>query len=543
MPMTRAQSTQATTHRTTLFLTVILLVVLSLLSLWLNVDSYQSQKRSYLQYSASQEQSSLNSSLRALSLHALTIYKSSLFKDSVFRLMANAHHGTDAEKTIARQHLYQTLLPTYKLLSADYLRQLHFHLPGGISFLRFHRPSMFGDDLSSARNSINLVNQTLSPVSGFEEGRVFNGLRHVFPIIYQEEFVGTVEISFAMDALFNSISHGHAEYFNLMLRKEHVTRKVLPSERDNYQVSEVSDQFMVDKRLYLSSLNARQPTIPDDFRPKPPQRLTQSEMTRLHRAVRAEFDAGRAPDLQQDHLHHLVMTLDQQDYLIHFLPLHDVSGQFVGYIVNHQRNQALAEMRQDFWRHLATNQVLLLLLGWLGYFYLRKLVRRQKQLAWQARTDNLTGVYNRNGFKRLLFDSMAQSRQEKTPLSVIFFDIDHFKQINDEHGHLLGDQVLKHTSDLISDGLTRKDIIARWGGEEFAILLPDTRRTDAYKVAERLRQTLAADQSFPFTVTASFGVHTLQSNDSVDSFMQTADSLLYQAKNRGRNCVVVSKND
>ncbi|WP_083919148.1 sensor domain-containing diguanylate cyclase [Hydrogenovibrio halophilus] len=543
MPMSRVQTTQATTHRTALLLTLVLLVVLSLLSFWLNLDSYQSQKRNFLHYSASQEQSSLDSSLRALSLHALTIYKSSLLKDSVFRLMAQAHHGTEAEKTPLRQNLYQRLLPTYKLLSADYLRQLHFHLPGSISFLRFHRPSMHGDDLSPFRHSINYVNDTLRPISGFEEGRIFNGLRHVFPIMYQSDFVGTVEISFAMDALFNSISHNHAEYFNLLLKKSHIEKKVRPDERDNYQPSEVSDQFLVDKRLHFTQTGSGQSVIPNNFHQEAPKRLSDEIMTRLHAKVSAQFAQKQGPDLSQPRLHHMVVSLDQEDYLIHYLPLYDIAGQFVGYIVNHQRNQELAQMRQDFWKHLLTNQVLLLLLSWLGYFYLRKLVRRQKQLAWQARTDSLTGVYNRTGFKRLLYDSIAQARVERSPLSVIFFDLDHFKQINDEHGHLLGDQVLKHTSDLITEGLTRKDIIARWGGEEFAILLPDTRRIDAYKVAERLRQTLAADRSFPFDVTASFGVHGLQEDDTIETFMQKADALLYQAKNRGRNCVVVSKED
>jgi diguanylate cyclase (GGDEF)-like protein len=120
------------------------------------------------------------------------------------------------------------------------------------------------------------------------------------------------------------------------------------------------------------------------------------------------------------------------------------------------------------------------------------------------------------------------------------YDIDYFKNINDTYGHLIGDQVLIKMSNLVLHYIRDVDILARWGGEEFMILLPETNLKGALIVAQNIRKAIeeaSFSQHFKKTITASFGVYEFHKDDTVDNLLQKVDSLLYEAKDSGRNKV------
>ncbi len=164
-------------------------------------------------------------------------------------------------------------------------------------------------------------------------------------------------------------------------------------------------------------------------------------------------------------------------------------------------------------------------------------------------TDPLTGVFNRRYFESRCQEEIAHIRRHKAPLSCMFLDIDKFKRINDTHGHATGDKVLCMVSKLIKSGLRGNDVMARFGGEEFVVLLPQTRLHTACEIAERIRATIAA-QSYPvsanesLTVTISIGVAQAQDNlaegdmEAAQELLAVADEAVYQAKKSGRNKVV-----
>lgn len=158
----------------------------------------------------------------------------------------------------------------------------------------------------------------------------------------------------------------------------------------------------------------------------------------------------------------------------------------------------------------------------------------------KSTTDALTQIANRMQFNLMYEHALHIEQREKTPLSLIFFDIDHFKSVNDTHGHLVGDNVLRHIANLVKNSLRKSDIIARWGGEEFIILLPNTSISSALHLAENLREKI---ENEPFEVvghlTCSFGVTQLQSQESGSKLLQRIDELLYKAKENGRNRVEV----
>ncbi|WP_052190831.1 diguanylate cyclase [Chitinibacter sp. ZOR0017] len=174
------------------------------------------------------------------------------------------------------------------------------------------------------------------------------------------------------------------------------------------------------------------------------------------------------------------------------------------------------------------------------------LMQANKHLSELATTDELTQVYNRREWQRRCAEAVVRARRYKQALSIILLDIDHFKKINDQHGHLLGDLALKHLSRLCSQHLRAIDTFARWGGEEFVILLPDTELEQANLVAEKIRglierNPLLVDQRPPIHFTISLGVTALSVMDlTLDDLLGRADEALYVAKASGRNRVINS---
>lgn len=155
-----------------------------------------------------------------------------------------------------------------------------------------------------------------------------------------------------------------------------------------------------------------------------------------------------------------------------------------------------------------------------------------------SRTDQLTGCFNRRGFIDRLDYEVKRVERINTNLALIMFDIDYFKQVNDALGHDVGDQVLKDIAEITSNNLRKVDTLARWGGEEFLILVPDTDTDSTWSLAERIRKTVA-NHDFPKVgkITASFGIVQFRRGDSRDKFINRADQCMYLAKQKGRNRV------
>lgn len=176
-----------------------------------------------------------------------------------------------------------------------------------------------------------------------------------------------------------------------------------------------------------------------------------------------------------------------------------------------------------------------------GYTAIRQDITGQKQIEELSIRDALTGLYNRRKLNESLAQQVQFNHEETTPFCVILCDIDHFKQVNDQWGHHIGDQVLQQFAELTQSQLRQHDILGRWGGEEFMWILPATTLDQATAIAERLRHTIAHT---PFGelehCTASFGVATYRDPEEEQALMQRVDTALYNAKANGRNRVEVA---
>lgn len=161
-----------------------------------------------------------------------------------------------------------------------------------------------------------------------------------------------------------------------------------------------------------------------------------------------------------------------------------------------------------------------------------------REIAKLSMTDHLTGLANRVRLDQVLAENRQLASRYDTPFSIVMLDLDHFKQVNDLHGHLAGDEVLRAAATTLSAVTRETDTVGRWGGEEFMIVAPNTSLDDAGRLAEKLRAAIR-DREWPFIggMTASFGVASFETGEDVGGLVRRADAALYRAKEEGRDRV------
>jgi len=247
------------------------------------------------------------------------------------------------------------------------------------------------------------------------------------------------------------------------------------------------------------------------------------------------FDGSRNEDL---HLDFRVITPNGEIRWVNHLctAVYGVNGKWLG---RRESNRDTTERKQaeDELRH--TKEVLTTV-----NIELQAALNREKDL---ARTDVLTGINNRRHLFELAEREFDVATRYQQPLSVLIFDLDHFKQVNDTFGHAVGDQMLQRVTEVACAELRSADVIGRYGGEEFVILLPMTTAQDALPLAERIRVGVAAiripTEKGDASATISIGIAELKhtSGESLDSILICADKAMYAAKQAGRNCTVISE--
>lgn len=173
-------------------------------------------------------------------------------------------------------------------------------------------------------------------------------------------------------------------------------------------------------------------------------------------------------------------------------------------------------------------------------------LRHQHELESIANIDGLTGLYNRRWMNEFFKRQISRALNDNKPLALILCDLDHFKKVNDHHGHMVGDEVLSAVATVLTQQIRPTDLLARFGGEEFAMILPETSRDQAMIIAERVRTAIATtqiefnnDEYLKINITLSIGVTTLMLGDDINNLLTRADHALYQAKENGRNRVEV----
>lgn len=466
-------------------------------------------------YSLQQNNKLYQSEIHALEEAVQTSFSQSLTDlSSRFQLLIS-HYGnmpsiTQAIENNDREFLLSKLQPEFvkmKRLEPD-LFVMHLVDPKNTTILRMHKPQSYGDDLTKIRPIMAHVNQTKQQATAFEPGK--NGItyRITTPISNQDEkHLGLIEFGLKPTFFANAL----AERFKIKSRilvntdaLKNLTRIVSFPSLENYTVVHTDPIF--DELV-----------IP----PKGTQQL---------------------------------ITSNGKTYLaISNLALKSYDGKELAHVqVVKDISQFADDHRLELNLYILLNLVFFAFLTLLLYFIFRNyqtdMSDAHQRLAHSEKTkmeyqtssqmDELTQTYNRRHLNQTLSEAI-QTLEENDKLSLIFFDIDHFKDINDNYGHLVGDKVLSEVAQYASHQIRPDDMIFRWGGEEFCILLFNADQTLAAAKGERLRSDIEKRiWSNNISMTISLGVTEIHYQDSLKSVQERADKLMYQAKNSGRNCLV-----
>jgi len=441
---------------------------------------------------------------------------------TIANIMYKASKTKDKEKlSKLRKKLLNKLLITYKYMHKYNVRQLHFQLPQSISFLRFHRPKKYGDSLKNIRETLNYVNEYKTSISAFEEGRIFNGFRNVYPIYKDNKFVGTVEISFSFDAMQEILSKIDSTSYIFMINNKIVDTKVFKDEKVNYERSEF-DGYDYDKNTLKNTMQMNLEEI---------HKINKLILKR----VEAKIKKGKLFSIYYKDKN----IYDNNSIIISFAPIPNLNNDIVAYIIHYKFGHFVDIILSNIHILFALLTLLSILLSILLSVLILNENKKRKVIYNLAVHDALTGIYNRHGVNEVLNQKLEEFKRDKKDFSVIFFDIDFFKNVNDTYGHDMGDYVLENIVQIVDKEIRTSDIFARWGGEEFIIFLPNTENNQAVNLAEKLRKLIQEHAFSNITnVTCSFGVTQLLEKDTKSSFLKRVDELLYKAKNSGRNIVI-----
>lgn len=472
----------------------------------------------YLQAELETFNSKMDATLKTYEFFSNYFFEETVNRDEVLKLMRDANAAqNEAELAVLRERLYAMLLDSYHSMEKYNFRQFHFHLPDGESFLRFHKPEKFGDNLFASRPSVKIANTEKRYVSGFEEGTIFNGYRFVYPLSYGGAHIGSVEVSVSLSSLMAVLSDLYPEmnlYF--IIEKEAVERTVFADQLDNYEVSEFSPDYYYDKEV--SALCARTNAL---FTPEEKETI----MAWINDEVAGRFTSRES---------FTAYYPQGEDYLFLFSAVESISGPNVGYLICVSKNAQYGAMQEGLLREVILVAIICVLFLMLSFIFAKNLVK----VRTAAERDQLTRLFNRCMFLKVAEAEIERFKRYNDIFSIVMFDIDHFKRINDTYGHGKGDSVLETLADLVTQKVRKSDILARWGGEEFILLLPNTNAESALAVAEKIR---IATSEHAFTdikerVTVSLGIAEINSgDDNLGTLVERADKAMYGAKNEGRN--------
>ena len=441
------------------------------------------------------------------------LYNNNINKPEITDLIYESYIKPET-KDRNREILREKLLPLYEEIKKTSYRQLHFHLPDTESFLRMHRPEKYGDKLSEVRETVRITNLNKKASVGFEEGRIFNGYRYVYPLFSGGMHAGSVEISVSYEAVIQSLEKLFNKNYIFILKKEVVDKKVFTSEKSNYSEFCLNNNFLIDKDIDKTKTYSNFCEY----------RKNRGKSTDI---LKHKLDSG-------ENFIQAVINRETESLFI-AVKITNVKGDHAGYLLSIESAEDYIRLKKNMVITLILFSVIIMLIIILVGHFIWVRIKFEEMATY----DKLTSLYNRHMFLELFRQILARMKRANTSSIIIMADIDHFKKINDKYGHNCGDRVLQQFAKIIKENIRESDIPSRWGGEEFIILLPKTTLDNGIKLAEKIRQKIElADFGIKKQVTCSFGVSEINDYESdITSIIERADKVLYKSKSNGRNRV------
>jgi signal transduction histidine kinase len=330
-------------------------IIATIMAYWVvqnNQQNFTNHKNEILNRFKSNYESIINGYERS----AILFYYQVIESDEILSILRQIPESYGIEKDKLRNDLYTKLSPNYNQLKKFDFRQLHFHLPTGESFLRFHKPDKYGDNLFAIRYSIEKSNKTLKMSKGFEEGRIFNGYRFVFPILENKNHYGSVEISLSFLAISKSIKKLEKVFTNVLFKKQIIDQKLFTSEKSNYEVCASMPLYALDK------------SIINDSSENESYKLF-SEVFKGHKKQISNLLNLKYADL-------IDLKQNGKNYILINIPIPNVQGKKIGNIQFLQENDKLISIKQKLFLRLGILIILYLII----IISIIAIIRRDKRL-------------------------------------------------------------------------------------------------------------------------------------------------------------------
>jgi diguanylate cyclase (GGDEF)-like protein len=394
-----------------------------------------------------------------------------------------------------------------------YFYNMHFHTKDSVSIARLHKPGKYGDDLKGSRPMIVAVNKQKKILHGVEVGKHVISFRVAFPVFYKSEHVGSLELGVKIDYLTN------------LLKEEFKTgsffvfhNKIL-GPLFKYSKGKLNFRTIENISLFYYENCA----LPEKFSFKELDNVLHDKgLFELERSNIYFSEISTLKDYKNQPIGHIVFAIDMNKFMD----------------------------KVDFYRStiilsfLIFGIILFVMLFYWFNFFVKEVMKNQFRLKELSMIDELTKLYNRRKIIELIDCEYDRSKRYKINDTLILFDIDFFKNINDTYGHNIGDNVLKELAKLLKMNIRKTDHLGRWGGEEFLIVATETDLGSALTFTENLRYKIENHEFKEVgKVTCSFGVARLNTEYDYKDSIHNADLALYEAKQQGRNKVVVYKSD
>lgn len=409
-----------------------------------------------------------------------------------------------------RSEIFDAFYDDYRSLRKIGFDRFIFTLPNGRVYLRMYNFNRYGDEISEIAELANYGNNYLSI-----DKNLLDSLVYLYPIYINNKRICDVYLNVPFYKISDDLANRFNKSYLFVIKKDFLNLK----ESKGYIHSDLSPDYFVELKYYNQILKTKNY---DSFR-----------LSEINKKVKKELDKK----LREGVSFSYPVDINGNTVLITFIVIKSFNDIPIGYLISYESDTTFEVFSRTFYLMIPS----LLFVMIITNIFIVNIIKVKNVAEKKAITDKLTGLFNRSIIDTLIQVEIERAKRNNKPISVLLFDIDHFKKINDTYGHDKGDYALKTIAEIARRTLRKSDYIIRWGGEEFLVILPETDLDGAKKVAEKIRSNVENyNLKVIGKVTVSIGVTMLKMGEPLDNAIKRADEALYAAKNKGRNRVEVS---
>jgi diguanylate cyclase (GGDEF)-like protein len=409
-----------------------------------------------------------------------------------------------------RSAILNTFYDDYRFLRKIGFDRFIFTLPDGTVYLRMHNFDRYGDKISEIAEIANYENNYLSI-----DKNLLDSLVYLYPIFINNKRICDVYLNVPFYKISDDLANTFNKSYLFIIKKDFLNLK----ENKGYIQSDLSPDYFVESKFYNQILKTKNN---DSF-----------SLSEINKKAKKEIDKK----LREEVSFSYPIDINGNTILMTFMLIKSFNNIPIGYLISYEADTTFKVFSRSFYLMILSLLFIMIIIN----IFIINIIKLKNVAEKKAITDKLTGLFNRSIIDTLIQVEIERAKRNNKPISILLFDIDHFKKINDTYGHDKGDYALKTIAEIARRTLRKSDYIIRWGGEEFLVILPETDLDGATKVAEKIRSNI---ENYNFKdigkVTVSIGVTTLQIGEPLDNAIKRADEALYAAKNKGRNRVEVS---